>query len=136
MDSIALAHYRASAIEARKKGDAIRLCLRRSCHAALHYKDEDCNLVTYEAYNGSVSHTCTGKRGACGCPHAEAKVIVQALLNSVNVRVLVTTMSPCVACAWLIRLSGIIDTVLYLEDYDVEDGVSILRHAGIEVIKL
>ena len=45
------------------------------------------------------------------------------------------TASPCIECAKLIIQAGI-KRVVYSEKYRLEDGLNLLRRAGIEVVYL
>ncbi|UOF80033.1 deoxycytidylate deaminase [Caudoviricetes sp.] len=138
MDSLSLDILKLNAIANRQLADKSRLCLRRSCHAAYHYKRVDGYVKTIDAVNGHQLHSCTAEPGSCGCPHAEAKLVLKMLEHKAEAGgILVTTMSPCSACAWLIRLSGYAATVAYLEEYDNDrSGITVLRAGGIEVVKL
>lgn len=86
-------------------------------------------------YNGprkGASHdTCQGPEavGSCGCVHAEANALVR--LSDRRDAMLITTMSPCRACADLIVNRGTITHVEYIMPYRDADGVHVLRSSGI-----
>ena len=53
--------------------------------------------------------------------------------NSSNGATMYVTASPCIECAKLIIQAGI-KRVVYSEKYRLEDGIELLKRAGIEVI--
>lgn len=67
--------------------------------------------------------------------HAEANAITKVAKygNSSDGATLYVTASPCIECAKLIIQSGII-RVVYLENYRCNDGVNLLKRAGINVL--
>ena len=67
--------------------------------------------------------------------HAEANAITKLARSSNNSdgSTLYVTASPCIECAKLIIQAGI-RRVVYAEKYRLEDGIHLLRKAGIEVI--
>ena len=69
--------------------------------------------------------------------HAEANAITKIARsnNSSNGATMYVTASPCIECAKLIIQAGI-RRVVYSEKYRLEDGVELLRKAGIEVVYL
>lgn len=120
-------------ILAQLKADAAAhsRCLRRICAARIN------DLVVF---NGPGNLSCTGLQGDCGCMHAEARLIATMLkrgtLETVLVGVpttLLTTLSPCVACAHLIGESGFVTRWLYLRQYRETKGIQIVRNYGIEI---
>jgi deoxycytidylate deaminase len=78
---------------------------------------------------------CSGGKGACGCMHAEARLIVHMLRKRLTHPHLEVTLSPCVHCAHLIVDSGLFGRVTYLHDYRDYAGMRVLRNAGVEVTK-
>jgi dCMP deaminase len=66
--------------------------------------------------------------------HAEANAITKLARSSNNSEgsTLYVTASPCIECSKLIIQSGI-KRVVYSEKYRLEDGLDLLRKAGIEV---
>lgn len=69
--------------------------------------------------------------------HAEANAITKIARSSQNSdgATLYVTASPCIDCAKLIIQSGI-RRVVYGEKYRLDDGVALLKRAGIETVYL
>jgi dCMP deaminase len=69
--------------------------------------------------------------------HAEANAITKIARssNSSDGSTLYVTASPCIECAKLIIQSGI-RRVVYSEKYRLEDGIELLKKAGIETVYL
>ena len=69
--------------------------------------------------------------------HAEANAILKTARSTQDISgsTLYLTLSPCKDCSKLIIQSGI-KRIVYLEDYRDQDGVKILKTAGIEIIKI
>lgn len=69
--------------------------------------------------------------------HAEANAITKIAQshNSSQGATLYVTASPCIECSKLIIQSGI-KRVVYGETYRLDDGLKLLRRAGIETIQL
>ena len=67
--------------------------------------------------------------------HAEANAITKLARSSNNSdgATLYVTASPCIECAKLIIQSGI-RRVVYGEQYRLNDGIDLLKRAGIEVV--
>ena len=67
--------------------------------------------------------------------HAEANAITKIARsnNSSEGATLYVTASPCIECAKLIIQAGI-KRVIYSEKYRLEDGLELLKRAGIEVV--
>lgn len=67
--------------------------------------------------------------------HAEANAITKIARSGNNSKgaTLYVTASPCLECAKLIIQSGI-KRVVYSEKYRLEDGIELLRRAGVEVV--
>ena len=67
--------------------------------------------------------------------HAEANAITKIARsnNSSNGATMYVTASPCIECAKLIIQAGI-KRVVYSEKYRLEDGINLLKRAGIEVV--
>lgn len=111
-------------------------CKRRQVGALL-VKNQ---MIISDGYNG----TPTGFENICETPenvskpyvlHAEANAIskVAKSSNSSDGATLYVTASPCIECAKLIIQSGI-KRVVYAEEYRINDGIDLLRRAGIEVV--
>ena len=71
----------------------------------------------------------------CRSVHAEANAITKIARsnNSSEGATMYVTASPCIECAKLIIQAGI-KRVVYSEKYRLEDGLELLKRAGIEVI--
>ncbi len=69
--------------------------------------------------------------------HAEANAITKLARshNSSEGATLYVTASPCLECSKLIIQSGI-KRVIYGEQYRLQDGIELLKKAGIEVIHI
>ena len=113
-------------------------CKRRQV-GALVVKNK---MIISDGYNGTPSgfeNNCEGEDGLTFpyVLHAEANAITKLACshNSSKGATLYVTTSPCIECAKLIIQAGIV-RVVYLEKYRVEDGVNLLRKAGVEVFNL
>lgn len=69
--------------------------------------------------------------------HAEANAITKVAKsnNSSDGATLYVTMAPCIECAKLIIQAGII-RVVYTRAYRKDDGIKLLKEAGIELTKI
>ena len=103
---------------------------------ALVVKDQ---MIISDGYNGTPS----GFENKCEDDtnvtypyvlHAEANAITKLARSSNNSdgSTLYVTASPCIECAKLIIQAGI-KRVVYGEKYRLEDGIDLLRRAGVEV---
>jgi len=110
-------------------------CTRRKV-GALVVKDQ---MIISDGYNGTPS----GFENVCEDSdnvtfpyvlHAEANAITKLARSSNNSdgSTLYVTASPCIECSKLIIQAGI-KRVVYGEKYRLEDGLNLLRKAGIEV---
>ena len=109
-------------------------CKRRQV-GALIVKDK---MIISDGYNGTPS----GFENVCEendvtkpyVLHAEANAITKIARssNSSDGATLYVTASPCLECAKLIIQSGI-KRVIYSEHYRLEDGINLLKRAGIDV---
>lgn len=110
-------------------------CTRRKV-GALIVKDK---MIISDGYNGTPSgfeNVCELEDGTTKpyVLHAEANAITKIARsgnNSEGATLYVTT-SPCLECSKLIIQSGI-KRVVYSEKYRLEDGIELLKRAGIEV---
>ncbi len=109
-------------------------CIRRQV-GALMVKDK---MIISDGYNGTPSgfeNQCEedGKTKAYVL-HAEANAITKVAKsnNSSHGATMYITASPCIECAKLIIQAGI-TRVVYSEDYRSDDGIALLRRAGIQV---
>ncbi len=113
-------------------------CKRRQVGALL-VKD---NMIISDGYNGTPSgfeNICEDENGVTKpyVLHAEANAITKVAQsgNSAAGATLYVTASPCMECSKLIIQSGI-KRVVYSEEYRLDDGIKLLRRAGVEVEKL
>ena len=110
-------------------------CQRRQV-GALIVKNK---MIISDGYNGTPS----GFENVCEendvtkpyVLHAEANAITKIARshNSSDGATLYVTASPCLECSKLIIQAGI-KRVVYSEKYRLEDGIELLRRAGIEVV--
>jgi len=111
-------------------------CIRRQVGALL-VKDK---MIISDGYNGTPS----GFENICEDDsnktkpyvlHAEANAITKVArsFNSSSGATLYVTASPCIECSKLIIQAGIV-RVVYGEPYHMEDGLNLLRRAGIEIV--
>ena len=110
-------------------------CVRRRV-GALVVKEK---MIISDGYNGTPSgfETVCEDDNNVTKPyvlHAEANAITKLARSSNNSdgSTLYVTASPCIECAKLIIQAGI-RRVVYGEKYRLEDGINLLRKAGIEV---
>ena len=113
-------------------------CKRRQV-GALIVKDR---MIISDGYTGTPSgfeNICEDEDGITKpyVLHAEANAITKVAKsgNSSDGATLYVTASPCVECAKLIIQSGI-KRVVYMDEYRLNDGIELLKRAGIEVEKI
>jgi dCMP deaminase len=111
-------------------------CTRRQV-GALVVKDK---RIISDGYNGTPSgfeNVCEDENGLTKpyVLHAEANAITKLARshNSSEGATIYITASPCIECAKLLIQAGI-KRVVYGENYRLEDGLNLLRKAGIETI--
>lgn len=111
-------------------------CRRRQV-GALIVKDK---MIISDGYNGTPSgfeNLCEDEQGLTKpyVLHAEANAITKIARsgNNSDGATLYVTASPCIECAKLIIQAGI-RRVIYGEPYRLDDGLELLRRAGIEVV--
>ena len=86
-------------------------------------------------YNGSYKggpNKCRGDvktPGGCGCVHAEVNAVAKAGRGR---KILFVTHSPCLICATLL-VNADVSEVYYNKVYRTEEGVSLLKEAGVRV---
>lgn len=104
---------------------------------ALIVKDK---MIISDGYNGTPSgfeNVCEDENNVTKpyVLHAEANAITKIARsnNSSNGATMYVTASPCIECAKLIIQAGI-KRVVYSEKYRLEDGIELLKRAGIEVV--
>ena len=113
-------------------------CVRRKV-GALIVKDK---MIISDGYNGTPSgfeNVCEDEQNIT-LPyvlHAEANAITKIARSnkSSDGATLYGTASPFIECAKLIIQAGI-KRVFYSEEYRLEDGIDLLRRAGIKIIYL
>ena len=111
-------------------------CERRQV-GALIVKDK---MIISDGYNGTPAgfeNVCEDDNGVTKpyVLHAEANAITKIARsnNSSDGATMYVTASPCIECAKLIIQAGI-KRVVYSEKYRLEDGIELLKRAGIEVV--
>ena len=104
---------------------------------ALIVKDK---MIISAGYNGTPSgfeNVCEDENNVTKpyVLHAEANAITKIArsTNSSTGATMYVTASPCIECAKLIIQAGI-KRVVYSEKYRLEDGIELLKRAGIEVV--
>ncbi len=104
---------------------------------ALIVKDK---MIISDGYNGTPSgfeNVCEDENNVTKpyVLHAEANAITKIARsnNSSNGATMYVTASPCIECSKLIIQAGI-KRVVYSEKYRLEDGIELLKRAGIEVV--
>ena len=109
-------------------------CQRRKVGALL-VKDQ---MIISDGYNGTPAgfeNVCEDENGVTKpyVLHAEANAItkVARIGNSSEGSTLYITASPCLECSKLIIQAGI-KRVVYNDLYRIQDGLEILRRAGVE----
>ena len=113
-------------------------CKRRQVGALL-VKDR---MIISDGYNGTPSgfeNICEDENGVTKpyVLHAEANAIskVAKSVNSAEGATLYVTASPCMECAKLIIQSGI-KRVVFSDSYRIQDGIELLKRAGIEIVQI
>ena len=113
-------------------------CERRKV-GALIVKDK---MIISDGYNGTPSgfeNICEDENNVTKLYvlHAEANAITKIARsnNSSDGATMYVTDAPCIECAKLIIQAGI-KRLVYSKEYRVEDGINLLKRAGIEVIYL
>ena len=96
-------------------------------------------MIISDGYNGTPSgfeNVCEDENGVTKpyVLHAEANAItkVAASNNNSQESTIYITSSPCIECAKLIIQAGI-KRVVFSEKYHTEEGLNLLRRAGIAV---
>ncbi|MFP4366683.1 MAG: deoxycytidylate deaminase [Bacteroidales bacterium] len=113
-------------------------CIRRKV-GALIVKNK---MVISDGYNGTPSgfeNICEDESGKTKSYvlHAEANAITKVAKsnNSSENSTLYITAAPCMECSKLIIQAGI-RRVVYFDHYHSEEGVQLLRRAGIELVQM
>jgi len=110
-------------------------CKRRQV-GALIVRDK---MIISDGYNGTPSgfeNVCEDENNVTKpyVLHAEANAITKVAKsgNSSDGATLYVTSSPCMECSKLIIQAGI-KRVVFTESYRLEDGINLLKRAGIDV---
>lgn len=112
-------------------------CLRRKV-GALIVRD---NMIISDGFNGTPSgfpNVCEENNVTFPYVlHAEANAITKVARsnNSSDGATLYVTASPCMECSKLIIQAGI-KRVVFSDLYRIQDGLDLLRRAGIEVVHM
>lgn len=113
-------------------------CKRRQVGALL-VKNK---MIISDGYNGTPSgfeNECEDEKNVTKAYvlHAEANAITKVARsnNSSDGATLYVTSSPCIECSKLIIQAGIV-RVVFSETYRMEDGINLLKRAGIEVVQI
>ncbi|MFV0268319.1 MAG: deoxycytidylate deaminase [Draconibacterium sp.] len=113
-------------------------CKRRQV-GALIVKDK---MIISDGYNGTPAgfeNVCEDENNQTKpyVLHAEANAITKVAKsgNSSDSATLYVTSSPCLECSKLIIQAGI-KRVVFTESYRLEDGINLLRRAGIDVVQV
>lgn len=112
-------------------------CVRRKV-GALIVRD---NMIISDGYNGTPSgfpNICEDNNVTFPYVlHAEANAITKVARsnNSSHNSTLYVTASPCMECSKLIIQAGI-KRVVFSDLYRIQDGLDLLRRAGIEIVHM
>ena len=113
-------------------------CVRRKV-GALIVKDK---MIISDGFNGTPSgfeNVCEDENGLTKpyVLHAEANAITKVARsnNSSEGATLYITDAPCIECAKLIIQAGI-KRIVYSKSYRIDDGLNLLKRAGIECVRL
>ena len=113
-------------------------CKRKQV-GALIVKDR---TIISDGYNGTPSgfeNSCEDENNKTKwyVLHAEANAIlkISRSTQSCEGATLYLTLSPCKECSKLIFQSGI-KRVVYIQDYSDNEGLSFLKDAGVEILKI
>ena len=113
-------------------------CVRRQV-GALIVKNK---MIISDGYNGTPSgfeNICEDESGKTKpyVLHAEANAITKVAKsnNSSENSTLYITAAPCLECSKLVIQAGI-KRVVYFDHYHSEDGLKLLRRAGIELVQI
>ncbi len=113
-------------------------CIRRKV-GALIVKDK---MIISDGYNGTPSgfeNICEDENHVTKpyVLHAEANAITKIARsnNSSDGATLYVTAAPCIECAKLMIQAGI-RRVVYSEKYRLEDGLDLMKRAGIDIVYL
>lgn len=101
------------------------------------FADARMERILCAGYNGSYAGGPNGcdshEPGLCGCIHAEINALTKSRDDLYGSVCFVTT-SPCKMCAKVLVNRGV-SRVVFLNSYRNDEGVAILRSAGVSVVK-
>jgi dCMP deaminase len=102
--------------------------------AGMRHCDHNCTCPGRDPYGHYTDCEVNNTSGCKEAVHAEANAIADAARygRATNGGELFTTMSPCYPCSQLIINAGIV-RVVYLVQYRITDGLTLLKQAGVEV---
>ena len=74
--------------------------------------------------------------GKYGCIHAEINALIKCRSDARD-KVMIVTLSPCVACAAaIINAPGSFSAVYYIEAWKNTEGIKLLKQAGMKVVQI
>ena len=84
---------------------------------------------------GPITCLCNAE-GKYGCVHAEVNALIKDRSNEPG-KVMFVTLSPCVQCAAsIINAPGGFSKVYYIDEWKSDEGIKLLRAAGIHVERI
>ena len=86
-------------------------------------------------YRGGPNEQDSDVPGDSGFVHSEVNALVKCDYNFHKGKVMYVTHSPCVPCAKLI-VNADIEKVVFGETYRDEEGIRLLKRAGVQVVQL
>ena len=97
---------------------------------------EDVTQIYGFGYNGTAKgfphDDCKAEQpGGCGCVHGESNALIKVRVNDPR-KVVFVTAQPCIMCAKLMINSGI-SKVYYRATYRTDEGLDLIKQAGIEI---
>jgi dCMP deaminase len=100
----------------------------------------DFRKVLAVGYNGNASglpNCCDSEEpGKCGCLHAEDNAVINCDAPRSIEKIVFCTHLPCKMCAKRLVNLGNVETVWYLNDYRIRDGIDVFNQAGIFCIQM
>lgn len=101
------------------------------------FADAKMERILCAGYNGSYAGGPNGcdshEPGLCGCIHAEINALTKSR-DDLQGSICFVTTSPCKMCAKVLVNRGV-SCVVFLNSYRNDEGVAILRTAGVDVMK-
>ena len=136
MNEIKLNKYDKAYLRIAREWSLLSYCKRKQVGAII-VKDR---MIISDGYNGTPAgfeNVCEDDNNVTKpyVLHAEANAITKIARsnNSSDGATMYVTASPCIECSKLIIQAGI-KRVVYSEKYRLEDGIELLKRAGIEVV--